>query len=156
MKKNDTEDKKLNTDELQQKLDEALNNWKRALADYQNLEKRVVLEKQENNRYHTRILLAKLLEILDHLVAAQEHIKDPGLDLVIKKFESVLESEGLKKIVTAGKDFNPEIMECIEIIDGGEENKIAEELSAGFIFSDGSLLRPARVKVFKTKTENGN
>lgn len=151
MKKDDNSDIKI--EELQQKLDEAVNNWKRALADYKNLENRVALEKQENSKYHTRILLTKLLDVLDLLIAAQKNINDSGLDLVVKKFESLMETEGLKQVLTKDEKFNPETMECLEIINGDKDGIVAEEIAPGYIVGEDILIRPARVKVFK-KNEN--
>ncbi len=141
-------------DGLQQKLDEAVNGWKRALADYQNLEKRIALEKQENNKYHARRLLEKLLEVLDLLIAAKGHINDSGLDLVVKKFEDVIAEEGLKRIETADQVFDPKTMECLETVDGDSDNMVSEELVSGFVFNDGDLVRPAKVKVYRKKLSN--
>lgn len=164
-KKNDLNDQKNAVDikepedkngqaELQQKLDEAVNGWKRALADYQNLEKRIAIEKQENNKYHAKRLLEKLLEVRDLLIAAKGHINDSGLDLVVKKFEDVIAEEGLNRVETVGQIFDPRTMECIETVDGDSDNLVSEELVTGFVFNDGDLVRPAKVKVYRKKSNN--
>lgn len=142
-------------DELEQKIkdletknEELTNNWKRALADYQNLTKRIAEEKQELGVFVAKDLLKKILEILDLLEEAQKHLKDPGLDLIIKKFQTFLEQEKVVRIETKDKVFDPRTMECVEVREGNEEEKIAEEVSAGYKL-DEQVLRVAKVKVFK-------
>lgn len=120
---------------------------KRTLADYQNLEKRTFDEKREWIRSGNKDLILKLLPVLDILMLAAKHIKDQGLDLSIQQFLDVLANEGVKKIETVGKDFDPHTMECVEIIEG-EDNKVLDELRVGFTLNE-KVLRPAQVKVGK-------
>lgn len=56
-----------------------------------------------------------------------------------------MQSEGVEKIDTKNKEFDPHIMECIDITQG-EENKVVEELRAGYTLH-GAVLRPAQVRV---------
>ena len=57
--------------------------WKRALADYANLEKRVERERGALARLASAQLLDKVLPILDELEVCQEHLKDEGLKIVL-------------------------------------------------------------------------
>ncbi len=118
---------------------------KKALADYQNLEKRVALEKEEVVKSANRGLILRLLPSLDTLTLAEKHTQDEGLRLSIKQMFDILEKEGLKKIETEGKEFNPEFMEAIQVVEG-EEGKVMEELRTGFLLN-GKVLRPAQVVV---------
>ncbi|MDP3998432.1 MAG: nucleotide exchange factor GrpE [bacterium] len=122
--------------------------WKRALADYQNLEKRVESRRQEVAAFAAKGLILKLLPVGDTLNLAARHLKDQGLDLAIGHFRQILESEGLEKIETEGKDFDPNEMECVEVVEGENEGKVAEEVRAGYLL-EGKVLRVAQVKVFK-------
>ena len=79
---------------LEEEIVELNNKWKRALADYQNLEKRAVQEKTEFVKFAGAALLDKLLPILDSLEKCQIHFKDKGLDLTLDQFKKTLESEG--------------------------------------------------------------
>ena len=133
-------EKKLETQESE--LEDQL---KRALADYQNLEKRITNEKSEWIKLANRELIMKLLPILDDLFLAQKHIQDEGLDLSVQKFQDILEGEGVKGIETRDKKFDPNTMECVGVI-AGEENKVLEEVRSGFIIND-RVLRPAQVVV---------
>lgn len=124
------------------------NNYKRALADYQNLQKRVQEEKSEWVRSANKELLLRILTVLDTLILAQQHVQDQGLQISVQQFLDVLKGEGVTRIETAGKEFNPHLMECITT-EQGEENKVLEEIRAGFMLYD-KVLRPAQVKVGKS------
>jgi molecular chaperone GrpE len=136
-------------DNLKTRVTELEQHYRRALADYQNLEKRTFEEKREWIRSGNKDLILKLLPVLDILMLAAKHIKDQGLDLSIQQFLGVLETEGVKKIETLGKEFDPHKMECVEIIEG-KENKVLEELRIGFTLNE-KVIRPAQVKVGKEK-----
>ena len=92
--------------------------WKRALADYRNLEKRFIKEKQGVIQFANAALIDKLLGILDDLEKAARHLKNEGLDLILEQFKRALESEGLTEIKAKGEKFNPEKMDAVEIVKG--------------------------------------
>ncbi|MBI4098275.1 MAG: nucleotide exchange factor GrpE, partial [Candidatus Levybacteria bacterium] len=121
------------------------NQLKRALADYQNLEKRIAEEKSNWVRSANKDLILKLLPVLDSLFLAQKHIQDEGLDLSIRKFLGLLSEEGVERIKTEDSQFDPNTMECVSVQEG-EENKVLEEVRSGFIIN-GIILRPAQVVV---------
>ena len=141
--------KKLETQES-----ELENQLKRALADYQNLEKRIASEKSEWIKGANRELIVKLLPILDDLFLAQQHIQNAGLDLSVQKFQDILESEGVKRIEVKDREFDPNTMECVSVKEG-EENKVLEEVRSGFIIND-RVLRPAQVVVGSAKQNTTN
>jgi molecular chaperone GrpE len=121
------------------------NQLKRALADYQNLEKRIAEEKNIWIKVANKNLLLKLLPGLDSLILADRHTQDEGVKLSIKHFLNILENEGVKKIETVGKDFDPNLMEAVGTVQG-EENKVIEEARSGYMLFD-LVLRPAQVIV---------
>ena len=86
---------------------------KRALADYQNLEKRVEEERKLLSKLSASLLIEKLLPVLDNLEKAQIHLKDQGLEIVIKQFEDILTQEGVEEIAAEGAQFNPHYHEAI-------------------------------------------
>jgi molecular chaperone GrpE len=149
MKKNE---KKVENNEEQnpsassgQELSNLENQLKRALADYQNLEKRIAGEKSSWILASNKNLLLKLLPGLDSLILADRHTQDEGVKLSIKHFLNILENEGVKKIETVGKDFDPNLMEAVGTVQG-EENKVIEEARSGYMLFD-LVLRPAQVIV---------
>ena len=126
------------------------NQLKRALADYQNLEKRIASEKSSWILASNKNLLLRLLPGLDSLLLAEKHTQDEGVKISIKHFLDILENEGVKKIETVGKDFNPNLMEAITTQEG-EDGKVLEEVRAGYMLYD-QVLRPAQVIVGKSAT----
>jgi molecular chaperone GrpE len=134
-------------EELHSKLEESESKYRRALADYQNLQKRVSEEKQDWVRSANKELLLRLLPILDTLVLANQHDQSEGLKVSINQFLDTLKAEGVTKIKTVGEEFDPHLMECV-VTEEGEDNKVLEELRSGYIMYD-RVLRPAQVKVGK-------
>ena len=84
---------------------------------------------------------------------AENELKNPGLSLVLKKFYSILEKEGVEKIDVKGKEFDPNYMECIEVVDNGKENQVIDEIRSGFLLL-GNVLRTAQVRVGTGKEIN--
>lgn len=140
---------------VQHTPDEALlaqvEEWKtkylRALADYQNLEKRTREQIEETRKYAAELLLARFLPVLDTFEKAYAHVQDPGLALALKEFYAVLSEKGAERITTVGKAFDPHEMECIEVV-AGKEGMVMEEVVAGYRLY-GKVLRVAGVKVGK-------
>jgi molecular chaperone GrpE len=155
MKKTDDKvvvDEEKNVEEVQDAQSQAeVELWKakyvRTLADYQNLERRTQNEKDEIRRFAAEIVLSRLLPALDTLGKAKDHIKDIGLDLAFKELYAVLEEQGVEKIEVVGMQFNPHEMECIEVVEGND-NEVIEEILPGYRFRD-KILRVAQVKVGK-------
>lgn len=128
------------------------NKYLRALADYQNLEKRVAQEKSQIHVYAAQSVMVKLLPVADTFERAQAHLNDPGLSLALKELEAFMASVGIKKLEVVGKPFDPNLMECIEVVEG-EDNLVIEETLPGYTLH-GKVIRVAQVKVGKKKGEN--
>ncbi|MBU2051830.1 MAG: nucleotide exchange factor GrpE [Patescibacteria group bacterium] len=125
-------------------LDEQL---KRALADYQNLTKRIEGERLEFTKYVLEQFLGKLLPVLDDLEAAAGHLKDQGLSLAVTKLKTIMEEEGVKEMNLAGQTFDPKLAECLELMPG-KKDQVIKVSQKGYLLN-GRVLRPARVKVGK-------
>lgn len=130
-------------------------DWKskyvRALADYQNLEKRTEERVNEVRQFAAEVILNRLLPVVDTFTRVRDHVKDPGLDLAFKELVSVLTEQGVEKIGVLGKQFDPVTMDCIEVADGNE-NEVTEEVAPGYMFR-GKVLRVAKVKVGAQRKE---
>ncbi len=131
--------------ELQQIADAWEGKYKRALADYQNLQKRVNEEKGDWIRSANKDLLLRLLPVLDTLMLAAAHSKDQGLAVTINQFLDTVKAEGVTKIETIGKKFDPMLMECVTT-EVGEADKVITELRTGYQMHD-KVLRAAQVVV---------
>lgn len=129
--------------ELEQRL-------KRTLADYQNLERRVTEEKQMLGTMYTQIVIEKFLPVLDNLENAQKHLKDEGIEMVLKQFKDVLNREGVEELGTEGETFDPQNHEAIETVEGEKEGTVAKVIAKGYKI-ENRVVRPAKVIVTKTK-----
>lgn len=145
-----TENERLQTEVLDLKT-----KFLRALADYQNLEKRTFEEKARLIRTANKEFILKLLNFLDDLNRAELFIKDENLRLIKQSFEKLLENEGLKEISVLHKSYDPNTSEVIDIVEGEKENEVIKVLRKGYLFF-GQLLRPAQVTVSKKVEKKAN
>lgn len=141
-------DKKLK--KLEQEREELDKQYRRALADYQNLLKRTGEEKEDLVKYANEGLLKELLPVFDHLKLSLQHISEEnkndqwvqGVEYVVKQFREVLEENGVKEIEVEGKEFDPEYMEAVE----GEGDTVKREIKPGYTLN-GKVIIPAKVEV---------
>lgn len=133
------------TIKLKETIAELEANYKRVLADYHNQDRRHKESQSQIVAFANATLIEKLLNPLDSLDLANTHLKDEGLKMIIKQFFSLLSQEGVEEIVSDHQDFDPLIMDCVEIVPG-HKDKVIKTLTKGYYLS-GKVLRPARVKV---------
>lgn len=119
--------------------------WKRALADYQNLEKRTHNERLNYIRLANTALLAQLIPVADDLERAMNHLNDQGLRLVYNQFMTVLKNEGLTEIEALNQTYNPETMECIDRVEG-KKDLVYRVDQKGYMMGE-AVVRPAKVAV---------
>lgn len=121
----------------------------RALADYDNLIKRVERERTDIEKLVSLRLILKLLAVLDGLESAQEHLNDQGLAISIGEFKKIFSEEGLTEIrPEPGDGFDENDMEVVETVAGGGKGEIAELVLVGWKYEDGTVVRHAKVKVY--------
>ncbi len=141
-----TKDKKQKpVDELNKRVQELETGWKRALADYQNLEKRIKQDKQRFVRLANAALIDKLLSVVDDLERASLHLKDDGIKLILNQLKGIFESEGVKEIEAEGHEFDPEAMDCKDMV-AGKKNIVMRVLLKGYTLNN-HVIRPAKVEV---------
>lgn len=140
---------------LRKQVEEYKNKYLRALADYQNFEKRIYEEKEEIRVNANRTLIIKLLSFLDSLDKAEVFVKDANLKLVKDNFHKLLKEEGLEEIKVLGKEFDPYQAEVVDLVEGEKENIVVEVLRKGYLLN-GKIIRVAQVKVSKSKAQMSN
>lgn len=128
------------------KHEELENQLRRALADYQNLERRVSEERALLSQLTSALVIEKFLPVLDNLESAQKHLDDEGLALVIKQFKDVLTTEGVEEIEAEGAEFDPNLHEAAEVVVGEADNVVVKVLANGYKMND-RVIRPAKVVV---------
>lgn len=128
------------------------NRLARALADYQNLVKRLEKEREEVYLRATQNFVEDLLPVVDDLERAQSHLQDEGLKMGIDHLNQVLDAHGVVEIITKpGDNFDSLLHEAIDSIEGAPENTIAQVLTKGYKWKDGKVIRPAKVTVYNSK-----
>lgn len=132
---------------LKSQVEDYKNKYLRALADYQNSEKRHQAQLSAQTAYGVETVIRELLPFTDSLEKAGFFIKDPGLSLAWKQLTDILTKYGVEKIDPAGQEFDPQYMECIDTATGNE-NIVIKVYEAGYKLKD-KLIRPAKVQVGK-------
>lgn len=133
-------------------LEKVKNQLMRALADYDNLRKRIERERERIEKIASVKFAVKMLTVFDMIEEAQRHLKDSGIALTLEEFKKILEEEGIEKIeVGQGDKFDEEICEAVEVVKNGKDGKIVEVVLTGWKFNNGPVIRPIKVKVSKGK-----
>lgn len=134
---------------------ELMNTLVRRQADFENYRKRVEKERQADRHRGVEALVEHLLPVLDafdralagnHESAPAEYRK--GFELIRRQLSDALAKQGLKRIESVGKEFDPHQHHAIERVETKEhaEGVVIEELQPGYTFHD-RVLRPAMVRV---------
>jgi len=135
-------------EKTKKEVEEYKNKYLRALADYQNLEKRITDQKNNQKKSIIQELIVKLLPLLDNMEKAEIFSKDEGLVLAKNQFIKVIRDFGIKEIDVLGKEFDPQLAEVIDVVKGEKNNLVTEVLRKGYFYED-RILRVAQVKVSK-------
>ena len=140
---------------LQEENSDLKDKWQRALADYQNLERRTQVEISQRVSSKTNNLLLNFINIYEDFVRAEnslskEKIDTSGIIAVIKNMESLLSETNIKPIDAIGEIFDPQIHEAVSMIvdETLDEGTITQEVSKGYI-SGKAILKPSKVIVSK-------
>jgi molecular chaperone GrpE len=138
-------------------------DWKdkylRAIAEMENMRKRMQKEKQELTRFSTESIVAEFLPALDNFEnalrfaeSASTEVKNwaVGFEMILSQFKEVLHNHGITAFHAEGTPFNPECHEAVEIEESADhdDGTILKEFSKGYK-SFARTIRPARVKVAK-------
>jgi molecular chaperone GrpE len=136
--------------EAQDRADRYLDMARRLQADFDNYRKRTERDNEEFRKYASSGIVTDLLPIVDDLDRALEHTTEEtdlvvGIRGVRSNLMKVLESHGLKEIPAEGK-FDPNYHEALCMVDGEEDDMIAEVFQKGYTLN-GKVIRFTKVKV---------
>jgi molecular chaperone GrpE len=129
----------------------------RTLADFDNYRRRTRQELAVAQQTGKREVLLAFLDATDDLDRALLHLGEAsdaiveGLQLIRRRFNEVLFSNGVTAFDSEGQPFDPMFHEAISVIDtddGRESGTVYAEERRGYLM-DGELLRPARVVVLR-------
>jgi molecular chaperone GrpE len=132
---------------LESQIKELEDKLTRSLADYSNLQKRQEEQHQFLATLAISAFISQMISVLDDFYLAQNNLKNPGLQMAINNFETVLKNHGLQEVEAFNKEFIPDTMECLQT-KKGEPNKVLEVKKRGYLLN-GHCLRPAQVVVGK-------
>ncbi len=143
------------TKKLKEENSDLKDKWQRALADYQNLERRTQVEISQRVSSKTNDLLLNFINIYEDFVRAEnslskEKIDTSGIIAVIKNMENLLAENNIKPIDAIGEIFDPQLHEAVSMVvdDTLDEGTITQEVSKGYI-SGKAILKPSKVIVSK-------
>jgi molecular chaperone GrpE len=135
------------------RAEENLNMAKYQKAEFENYKKRCAAQADHAFAEGKSFVLVNILPVLDSLVEALKIVSGSenrsGLEILYRKFESILTSVGLEEVQSsAGTKFDPRIHNAVimEKAEGKPAGYILEEWQKGYKMGD-RLIRPATVKV---------
>ena len=144
-------------------VDEVKAQLARALADYDNLRKRIDKERENQEKILKSRIIIKFLQILDMLNDIQKNINDTGLAIAISTFKDVLKEEEVEEIkADPGMKVDEELHEAVDVTteDDRKDDEIVSLQQAGWVFKNGQIIRYAKVVVNKLNhaksTNNAN
>lgn len=131
------------------KISELTNDLQRTRADFENFRKQVDLQKTQAMSAARFATVEKFLPLLDDIDRAISAYPDQ-LKPLEKNLAKLLQSLSLQKVPSnPGVEFNPDFHDAVSVVDeGGDTEVILETLRPGYLY-EGSVLRPAMVKVGK-------
>ena len=144
---------------LNEELRQEHERYLRTLADFENYRKRVERERAKAAQAGKREIILSLLEVLDGLERALQHLENAspslaeGVRAIHRKLLSLLEAHGVTPFESLGRTFDPALHEAVGVVESSQVESsqfaagtVAEELQRGYRWDD-ELLRPARVRV---------
>lgn len=139
--------------EAQTKTQEFMDALLRERADFTNFRRRSEAEAQQSYRYAAGTTIKKFMAVMDDLERALAHRPAgdswaDGVELVYRKYQTILDAEGVTRIDAEGKPFDPNLHEAImqEPSEDHESGTVIAVLQQGYMHGE-RVLRPALVKV---------
>jgi len=151
---------------LEQKAQEELqifqDKYMRLAAEFENYKRRAQRDQSDAIRYANESLLKNLLPTLDNLERAIKSGTDAGasgaliegVELTHKQFLETVAKLGVRQVISAGADFDPNIHQAVAQVESetAAPNTVVEEFQKGYFLHD-RILRPAMVIVAKEKSD---
>jgi molecular chaperone GrpE len=137
---------------------ELKDKYLRALADTDNIRKRMRQQSEDTVRLQRETLLRDLLPITDNLERAVDAARGggngkpivEGVEMVLRSLLDFLRNNGVSPRDSVGQPFDPQFHEAVDHVESGEHppNTVISEFHRGYQVGE-RVLRPARVAVAK-------
>lgn len=136
--------------EAQAKIEQQRDAMLRAVADAENMRKRVQAEAATSQKYALERFAEGLLPVADSLEAALKSGDTSGVELTLKQLQGALEKGQIRAIdPKAGERFDPHRHQAMAAVPSdGEPNTVVSVMQKGYVLHD-RVLRPALVTVAK-------
>ena len=148
--------------ELEKQLEESRSKALYAVAETQNVRRRLEQELQQATSYAAADFARDMLTIKDHLDRALAAVGDElradktasqflaGIESTARELEAAFQRHGISRIKSVGEPLDPHRHQAMMEIPSAEAEPgtIVEEMQAGYMMKD-RLLRPALVGVAK-------
>jgi molecular chaperone GrpE len=138
------------------KAQENMDGWQRAMADFQNYKRRTERELKDSYQKASVDMLMNMLPMIDDFERAMANVPDDlkdhpwlnGINLIQRKFNKMLDEQGVVAIDPVGEVFDPSRHEAVGMDDSGEHESghVTATLQKGYLSGD-RVLRPALVRV---------
>ena len=147
-----------------EKVEEAENKYRRALADLANLHRRHAKDRETFTQIATANFVKKLVPMIDnftHSLKEAEGAADAkavldAFKIIENQFYQILRGLGIERIESFGEKFDPEFHHAVQTqpTDKVEPGIVIDETAPGFIMGE-HVIRPAQVVVSapENKTE---
>lgn len=143
-----------------QKAAEYFAGWKRAQADYTNLQKEMTAQRAEMGKHATAEVVLNFLPVYDYYKRALAHLppeeeQSPsvknwftGTKHIAGMFKMTLSQFGVEELDVVGKQFDPHSMDAIkeEVRIGADAGIVLEEVESGYRMGE-KILKAAKVVV---------
>ena len=142
-------------EEIKEENEKLKDHLLRQMAEFDNYKKRTLKEKAELILSGGEKTIAAILPILDDFERAladkceDSKVIKEGMENIFHKFIKTLETLGVKKIETEGKEFDVDYHEAIAMVPGVEEDKkgkVIDCIQAGYTMNE-KVIRHAKVAV---------
>ena len=157
-KHNDTKEELTLEEQLEvanKQIEQLKDKYLRTVAEFDNYKKRTLKEKTELVLNGSEKAVCAVLPILDDFERAlanntddAQAVKD-GMHFIFNKSRKTLESLGVKKIETEGKDFDVDFHEAVAMVPGmgdDKKGKVIDCLQTGYQLNE-KVIRHAKVAV---------
>ena len=145
-------------EEAKRKEAEYLDGWQRARAELANARKRFQREQEQAYAGARADVLLRMLPVVDDFERAFATLPDEmaeeekawlgGIRLIWRKFQALLQQEGVSAIEAVGQEFDPHLHQAVthEPSETVPEGQVIDEMQKGYQM-DGRVLRPSIVRV---------
>jgi len=145
------------SEDLEKKLIEAVENSRRIAAEYYNYRERTTKEKASMYDDGVRGTIDRLLPVVDNFERAVSVQKDKesaddsffkGIEMILKQLKEILVAIGVEEIPAVGEKFDPNLHSAVSHIDDESygEGEVTVEMMKGYKFKE-KVIRHSMVQV---------